>query len=178
MTETAAEAKFYKLYLRAALPQFHFEDLMAQLYEPLFSKLLRARGYKKHYEVGSQTWFSIAWELLLGYLDCPALIPQVVLNFVNAENLPEDHPDKRFYDSDVGRVDFLFFDERGTHIVEIDGPYHHRNEDDYTHLLRQDRTLRGRGYHVHRFSNLEVMRAEHFRQFEKELFEWWEVPKN
>ena len=83
----------------------------------------------------------------------PTLIPQVGLNFVDAENLPDGHPDKQFYESNVGRADFMFFDFEGRpHIVEIDGPYHHRSEEDYTTLLRQDRTLRRKGYHVHRFS--------------------------
>jgi hypothetical protein len=170
MTETPAERRFYELYLHYSLSLYNAQphDLLRSAYSgDLFA---HTRGWEHPFEVGDDSWMFHLHERLLALPTAPAFIPQVVLNFVDAESLPEGHPDKEFYDSNVGRADFMFFDNSGKHIVEIDGPYHHRNDEDYTRLLRQDRTLRRQRYHVHRFSNLEVVQAKDFYAFAWELF--------
>jgi hypothetical protein len=172
MTETAAERRFYELYFKFMLSNglrpVRYQVLLVKAYAGTLTMF--ESGSVPSEEPGSESWMSVTWSHLVATLDLPALIPQVVLNFVGAEGLPSDHPDKRFYESNVGRVDFMFFDKKGSHVVEIDGPYHHRTEEDYARLLRQDRRLRKEGYHVHRFGNLEVMQAKEFNAFATELF--------
>jgi len=169
MTETDAERRFYEMYfwhVIAALAGY----LLEVAYRPDFSQGLRKAGWKSDIEIGGRGWAFAIYQNFLLNLDSPALIPQVLLNFVPIKDLPDDHPDKHFFESNEGRVDFFFLDGRGKHIVQIDGPYHHSSAADYTKVLRRDRTMRKQGYWVHRFSNMEVLQAETFRPFEWELF--------
>jgi len=169
MTETGAERRFYEMYFwHMIAPVAGF--LLEAAYRPDFSQGLRKAGRKRDVEIGGSGWRAALHEGLMRNLGSPALIPQVLLNFVSIKNLPDDHPDKHFFDSNEGRVDFFFLDGRGKHIVQIDGPYHHSSAAEYTKVLRRDRTMRKQGYWVHRFSNMEVMQAEDFRTFEWEFF--------
>lgn len=172
MTETPAEARFYDLYIWEAMHRSVVFENAPKVLERAYSGELTAEIDESWGggELGSLSWLSWAHEELMHQLRRPALVPQVVLNFVLTSDLPEDHPDKHFFDSDVGRVDFFFLDSRGKHIIEIDGPYHHSSEEEYTRVLRRDRTLRRQGYWVHRFSNMEVMQAKDFHAFAWELF--------
>jgi hypothetical protein len=169
MTETEAERRFYEMYfLYQIVPMAGW--LLEAAYRPDFSEGLRKAGRKRDIEIGGSGWAYAIWQNFIRVLDWPALVPQVLLNFVPTKDLPDDHPDKDFFESNEGRVDFFFLDDRGKHLVQIDGPYHHSSAAEYTKVLRRDRTMRRQGYMVHRFSNMEVLRAEHFKPFEWELF--------
>jgi len=153
MAETEEERRFYELYL-----DFAFRKAQRSAYQTV-------KGV-----VGDpdQRPLFVGYDLVCA-LGLPALLPQVVLNFVRAADLPDGHPDRHFFDSNAGRVDFVFVQKGERHIVEIDGPVHHATEKGYTRNLRIDRTLRHQGWQVHRFSNLEVREAKDFRQFAWEL---------
>ncbi len=164
MTETATERKFYEMYFQYCLRWSRPREVLERAYRgELVDPVLRV-------EPGDWTWMWNTHWSLLNLLGQPALIPQVVLNLIVTGDLPNDHPDKNFYDSNVGRVDFYFVSRSRKHIVEIDGGYHHRSEEEFTRLLKRDRTLRRQGYVVHRFSNLEVTKATDFDEFARELF--------
>jgi hypothetical protein len=102
---------------------------------------------------------------LAATLTVPALLPQTVLNFVRIADLPPDHPDLNFFEGNVGRVDFAFVLKGERHIVEVDSAIHRATERSYTSKLRIDRTLRDQGWHVHRFTSLEVKEAKDFEEF-------------
>lgn len=164
MTETAEERRFYELYLDWVLTRGRIKahkDVKRAVADP------RKAGLGA--DVGTKLWAERLGYNLLSNMSVPALLPQVVLNFVRAADLPEDHPDRHFFDSSAGRVDFVFVHKGERHIIEIDGPIHHATEKGYTRNLRVDRTLRNQGWHVHRFSNLEVKEAKDFWEFAREL---------
>jgi len=164
MTETPAERRFYELYLAWAVSQAH-----AQVQSFLEKAVTDPQGAGLAADVGTSEWVERVLYNLLVQLEVPALIPQVVLNFVRTRDLPEYHPDHDFFSTNAGRVDFAFVHKGQRHIVEIDGPVHHATEERYTRNLRVDRTLRHQGWQVHRFSNLEVRQAKNFREFVWEL---------
>jgi hypothetical protein len=168
--DTPEEVKFYDLYLSHALDKAYTQaqQVMQRAYDGRLIADFQNQGVPA--ELGDSAWHNLVANRLMDTLTLPALIPQVVLNFLVTTDLPEHHPDKRFFDSNVGRVDFFFLDYAGKHIVEIDGPYHHQSEEQYTRVLRRDRTLRTLEYHVHRFSNMEVRQAKDFQAFAWELF--------
>lgn len=174
-TETGAERRFYELYFDHVL--YSNSEYESQPPNEWFAANILRKAYEKPKslgrgvgEVGDERWITIVRADLQKTWGSPALIPQVVLNFVIPSDLPDDHPDKEFYESNEGRVDFVFFDKNGKHMVQIDGPYHYRSDEEYTRRLRRDRTMRKQGWHVHRFSNMEVMEAEDFGDFAWELF--------
>jgi hypothetical protein len=170
MTETATERKFYDLYFRYVLARTFLRPSVREVMHGAYSGAAYA-GWTYIPQPGEDIWFMDLHGHLIDLLDpFPALIPQVILNFVPGTELSDDHPDKMFYDWNVGRVDFLFLRAGVKHIVEIDGPYHHRTDAEYTRLLRRDRSLRREGFAVHRFSNMEVTQATDFTSFAQELF--------
>jgi very-short-patch-repair endonuclease len=74
------------------------------------------------------------------------------------------------------RVDFALFAEGEKAVVEIDGRSHYAaydvvtktysiNEERYAKNLAIERSLRRQGWDIHRFSNLEVERANSDEQF-------------
>jgi hypothetical protein len=167
MTETAAERRFFDLYLAYVVAEARPKALPVirqAMADPAHIEQEMGRA-----KVGDEVWvFHVHYDLVQ-LLSTPALLPQGVLNFIGAPDLPEDHPDRHFFDSHVGRVDFVFVHKGRRHIVEIDGHSHHATEKGYTRNLRVDRTLRRQGWQVHRFSNLEVKEATDFQDFAREL---------
>jgi hypothetical protein len=163
MTETAQERRFYQLYFERAVREAFFLGAHQLLSNAIAHPPVGSGP------VGGEAWNGGVGLNLTRLLKYPAFLPQVHLNFIRAADLPEDHPDRHFYDSNVGRVDFVFVAKGERHIIEIDGPTHHATEKGYTRNLRVERTLRHQGWHVHRFSNLEVKEAKDFQDFAWEL---------
>jgi hypothetical protein len=164
MTETQRERRFYELYFASAFRRAQrgaCEAVEKAMVDP-FSTGLPA-------DAGSEEWAQSLWRDLMATLTVPALLPQVVLNLVRTADLPSNHPELHFFEGNVGRVDFAFVHEGERHIVEIDLPIRRATEKGYARSLRADRALRRQGWHVHRFSDLEVKGARDFEEFAWEL---------
>jgi hypothetical protein len=188
MTETDAERRFYQLYLEWVLGhptwvleagseggaerEFAYDPpgrlLLRMLREPeLADEELPGLG-----GIGDLGWMICARSWLLDELTFPALIPQAFINLVPTGDLGPEDPDRKFYERNVGRVDFVAFCKGEKHVIEIDGPVHHSTELAYTRNLRIDRSLRRMGWVVHRFSNREIEAEKNFRFAETEVFPW------
>ncbi|HSF60932.1 MAG TPA: hypothetical protein VLA69_04505 [Gaiellaceae bacterium] len=100
-------------------------------------------------------------------LDFPALIPETWLNYPGPEKTAAD---EQHLAENPQRVDFVFFAEGKKGVIEIDGPSHYAdwvgdsdryivNEERYAKNLAIERSLRRQGWEIHRFANVEVMRA-------------------
>lgn len=164
LSETRWERRFFELYVSHAFQGARrgaFESLQMAMADP------SAAGLPT--EIGSEEWTQFLWRALVAALGVPALLPQVVLNFVRSADLPPDHPDLHFFEGNVGRVDFAFVHKGERHVVEIDSSIHHATEKSNARTLRVHRTLRRQGWHVHRFSGLEVSEATDFEEFAWEL---------
>lgn len=160
MTETRWERRFYELYSAFAFQQAQGRAsaaLQTAVADPLSAGLPT--------DVGSEGWAQALWQLLVSTLSVPALLPQTVLNLARSPDLPSDHPDLLFFQGNVGRVDFAFVLKGKRHIVEVDSAVPGASERSYTRRLRIDRTLRDQGWHVHRFSSLEVREGKDFEEF-------------
>ena len=155
MTETRWERRFYELYFA-----FAFQQAQRRASEALQTAMADPPS-----DVGSEEWTQSLWRHLVATLTVPALLPQTVMNFVRTADLPSDHPDLQFFEGNVGRVDFAFVLKGERHIVEVDEAIHRDTERSYTRRLRIDRALRDQGWHVHRFSSLEVRETKDFEEF-------------
>jgi hypothetical protein len=111
--------------------------------------------------------------LVEAMLDFPALIPEVWLNVIGSERTLEDADHLA---ENPQRVDFALFAEGEKAVIEIDGPSHYAdydestktysiNEERYAKNLAIERSLRRQGWDIHRFSNLEVERANSEERF-------------
>ena len=192
MTETEAERRFYQLYLEWALrdPKWVLEAGSEDgaerefAYDPpgrLVLRMLREpelvdREIPGHGGViGNEAWMICTRSWLLDELAFPALVPQGFMNLVPTGDLEPNDPDQKFYERNVGRVDFVAFFKGERHVIEIDGPVHHSTELAYTRNLRIDRSLRRRGWVVHRFSNREIAAEKSFGFALTEVF-WGHLP--
>ncbi len=98
---------------------------------------------------------------------CPALIPQVWLNWLHAA---PDHLIKTLEDGRASRVDFVAFSCGTRHVIEIDGLSHYAiwhedtrsyspDEREYARNLKIERWLRSEGWSVTRIGRYEVREA-------------------
>lgn len=164
MTDTRWERRFYELYAASA-----FQRAQGRAYEVAQKAVADPSSAGLAIDVGGEEWAKLLWRDLMATLAVPALLPQVVLNFVRTADLPPDHPDLHFFEGNVARVDFAFVHKGERHVVEVDAASHHSTEKTYTSNLRIDRALRHQGWRVHRFSSLEVREARGFEEFAWEL---------
>ncbi len=164
LTETRWERRFYELYFRHA-----FDGARRSAFERLQTAMADLTAAGLPAGVSGEEWVRSLWRSLAATLTVPALLPQVVLNFVQTVDLPPDHPDLHFFEGNVGRVDFAFVHNGERHVVEIDSAIRQTTEKSHARTLRVHRTLRRQGWHVHRFSRLEVSEATDFEEFAWEL---------
>ena len=181
-TTTPAELKFARAYYDWAIAGVEIQPNLTVLevtksgfrwnHSELVTRYGKVVSEWQRRQLNLKTWNPPSLALhaaIANSLEAPALIPQVWLNWTYDPTLsPEDE------EKDLGnmpkRVDFVFVDKGELHVVEIDDPSHyaqydetkHRHEVDerqYTKNLRTERALRARGFHIHRFSNFEILNA-------------------
>jgi very-short-patch-repair endonuclease len=103
------------------------------------------------------------------FLDFPALVPEVWLNYLDRNVRTE--ADSEHLQQNPGRVDFVMLADSRKRVIEIDGPSHYADFDEaqrlytvseqrYTKNLWVERSLRRSGWEIHRFSNWEVLRCD------------------
>lgn len=168
LCQTDIERKFLRLYYEMALGRWAdrgdgwlmWENLLESRIPDLNDWFDRQKNLPPPYRDPRHVSLAI-----LRGLTAPVLLPQVWINY-------EFGTEKRAYDPKLpGRIDFAFFWRGEKHAVEIDGPSHYArwnestrryevDEETYTATLEKTRNLRKLGWQVHRFSNLEVERAE------------------
>lgn len=186
MTETEAELKFMKDYIRWVLFSSRSDDcnedhVEIDLLQPIAQRLSTQTDYSP--------WKAKRDLDDIAFSTVPALIPQVWLNYIYDPHLGPKDPKRAYLRKNISRVDFIMLWEGMRHIIEIDGPEHYGSlkggeylvdQERYTKNLIVERSLRNLDWIVHRFSNLEVLNSKSFRfPFEDELglhwfsFPWW-----
>ncbi len=164
MTDSRWERRFQELYIHHA-----FQETREQAHEILREALEDLSTCGKPGDPVDAEWELGLWRDLVVTLTAPALLPQVVLNLVRTTDLSANHPDLDFFDGNVTRVDFVFVRDGERHVVELDDAGRRPGGSSRTQDVRTDRALRRQGWHVHRFSTVEVKKAKDFEEFAWEL---------